>query len=149
MGDLLRGLVPAPNAPSFVVLNFNEDYVTRKGEAHGPVVFLNTFHKDPANPRIEHDDANAAIAAAKASDMPKGTKVYVNKSYMTLAQAAKLDVQPYVYKHAGRNAGWKVQFWTEEAAEEYNFTLKPRGNATKAATKSAPKKAKRKNAKLY
>ena len=146
MDNQLSGLVPAQKAPKFVVLNFHEDYVTRKGEAHGPVVFLNTYHVDKANPRIEHEDANAAIAAAKASDMLKGTKVYVNGSYVTLAQASKLDIQPYVYKRAGLDAGWKVQWWTEEGADEYNFA---RSKRTKAAAKPAPKKAKRKNAKLY
>ncbi len=145
MNNHLSGLVPTPKAPKFVVLNFNEDYVTRKGEAHGSVVFLNTYHADKANPKVEHKDANAAIAAAKASDMPKGTKVYVNGSYMTLAQASKLDIRPYVFKRAGMEAGWKVQWWTEEGADEANFV---RSERTKAPVTPTPKKAKR-NAKLY
>lgn len=144
MDITFQGLVPAEKAPKFVTLNFHEDWVTKKGDAHGPVVFLNTYHIDKDDPCDEHKDVNAAIMAAKASDMPKGTKTYVNGSYMTLAQAAKLDIQAYVYKREGKVPGWKIQWWTDDAAFSRSQVTK-RGRTAKPTAK----RTKKSNARLY
>ena len=146
MEKSLKGLVPASNAPEAVYPNFKPSYVSRMGKRFGqaerPVMFIDT--KDTGE--FEgYENVNEFMAdLAKDDDLPKGTEVYVNGSYLTVKEAAKLDLVAYHYKNKGYDLNeTKFQFWTDEAAKKEGLAFATSAPATASKkNKKATKRAK-------
>lgn len=147
--DNFKGFVPAADASNDVVrqvakgfvLDFKENYTTKKGVAHGDTVFLGIARANENRQVFETpNEALAALVASKAK-----VKVYADRQYTTPAAAAKLDIQPFCYKQPGHGFG-KVQFMTLATVEAYN-AAQARGSATPTAKAPAAKPSKADNGK--
>jgi hypothetical protein len=132
-----QGLVTFPI--KFVRFQLVKDYVPKKGmNANlnmGDVFFAYTT--GDATKRFDTiGDALTALAADK--NRPEGARVYVNSDYYDPEEAAELDLAPYVYKRAGHEAGWRVQFLTEATVAATNGK-KPKAKKAKKAKKATKK----------
>lgn len=141
-----KGYVPVSetaSAPRAVCIGFNPDYTTKRGEAHGPVVFLETAKSAATETRMEFATANAAVAAVaeavRAGQLPADTKVYANGGYRSIAEALKLKLIGFVFKNKDRAPGWRVQYMTQAHADaknaQYTGGTPPKAPTPKVAAK--------------
>lgn len=107
---------------SYVSGNFKPEYITKKGDNHGAVMFLGKGVKI----RERHETANEALASFAADkDLPKGVKTLVNGNYMSLAAASKLDVEGYQFEGEDdlgnkKEVSWGIQFMTADVVAAKN-----------------------------
>jgi len=118
------------------------DYVNTKGESLGNVMFLGKGVKS----REQHADANAAIASfvtdQAAGELPKDLKTLVNGEYMTLKQAAKLDLAGYQFEGEDKDGikykpSWQIQFMDTKHVKAKNEAW-AKGTAAPVAKPAAP-----------
>jgi len=118
--DLKRGYSPAkgPNA----------------GKKYGDVLFI---VKGTPTKRAVYSDAQSALLDV-IDEVPDGTKVYANGTYMPIEKAAELELTAYGYKAATRAEPYwsSLGFYTAEAIAKMNGGAKT--PTAKKAAKAAP-----------
>lgn len=118
-------------------LSFKPEYISRKGENHGPVVFVGPATKSKIEFKSVHDALEAAL---KAKEIPADARTLVDRHYMKLETAAKLDLGAYSFYKDGEKRGWGIAIMSDAKLTELNNGYAT-GTKPKAESKTPVKKS--------
>lgn len=131
-----KGYVPAECKEGFS-LTFKPEYITSKGENHGPVLFIGRASKT----KVAFESVSDAIkAAAESGELPKDARVFANKHYVKLDAAVKMDLAAYVFNNRGRQSPWKMSILDKKTMnaenDRYAAGSKPKAKRTAPVQKA-------------
>lgn len=111
--------------PRAFCLDYRAEYITRKGDNKGAVMFIVAAKSATTEDRMEFGSPKEAIVAAKsaikAGKLGDDVQTYIDGEYVAIDDLdAKLDVDAYCYKAADRKPSWRLSFMTADYAAEKN-----------------------------